>query len=141
MKEALVAFFCGLLFAIGLGISGMTQPAKVTGFLDFFGTWDASLIFVMVGGILVYTIGYRFTVKRPKPLFSEAFKIPTLRKVDRPLALGSALFGMGWGLAGFCPGPALVSFASLKFEPIVFVVSMIVGMTVFELQERLRKRS
>lgn len=136
MKENLVAFFCGLLFSIGLGISGMTQPNKVTSFLDFFGDWDPSLVFVMIGGILVYALGYRFAVKRPKPFFSDSFKIPTLRKVDRPLAAGSALFGVGWGLAGYCPGPGLVALASFHTEPILFVISMVGGMAAFEFKKR-----
>ena len=141
MRQPLVALVCGILFALGLGISGMTQPGKVTAFLDFFGSWDPSLMFVMVGAILVYSVGYRLTVKRPKPLFSESFHIPTLRKVDRPLAAGAALFGIGWGLAGFCPGPALTSIVSLRFEPLAFVGFMILGMFLYELMSRKRRQS
>lgn len=136
--HAAAAFFCGVLFALGLGISGMTQPAKVTAFLDFFGAWNPSLLFVMVGAILVYALGYQLVVKRPKPLFPGNFQIPPLKKVDRPLAIGSAIFGAGWGLAGFCPGPALVSLASLQREPLLFVASMLVGMAVFEVSNRRR---
>ncbi len=139
MKEPLVAFFCGVLFALGLGISGMTQPGKVTAFLDFSGNWDPSLMFVMVGAILVYGIGYRWVVRQPKPLFSQSFQLPTLRAVDRPLAIGSALFGVGWGLAGFCPGPALTSVVSLQFQPLLFVLSMVFGMFLFECRARMRK--
>lgn len=132
MRETIVSFVCGVLFALGLGISGMTQPQKVTAFLDFFGSWDPSLMFVMIGAIIVYSTGYRLTVKKTKPLFSQSFHIPTLRKFDRPLAIGSVIFGIGWGLAGFCPGPALMSITSLRFEPIVFVLSMVLGMAFFE---------
>jgi uncharacterized membrane protein YedE/YeeE len=137
--HAAVSFFCGVLFALGLGISGMTQPAKVTAFLDFFGAWNPSLAFVMAGAILVYALGYRWVVRRPKPLFPGNFQIPSLRKVDRPLAIGSALFGAGWGLAGFCPGPALTSLASLQFEPLLFLSSMLAGMILFEASQRWRK--
>jgi uncharacterized protein len=136
MKSSLISFLCGAVFAIGLGISGMTQPGKVTAFLDFTGNWDPSLLFVMVGAILVYFIGFRLVVKKPKPIFTGAFQIPTLRKVDRPLALGSAIFGVGWGLAGFCPGPALTSVVTLRSENLFFVVAMFLGMALFEGQQR-----
>lgn len=136
MRSTLVSFASGAVFATGLAISGMTQPGKVTAFLDFTGQWDASLSFVMAGAILVYSIGYRLSTKRPKPIFSDSFRIPTLRKVDRPLAVGSALFGVGWGLAGFCPGPALTSLVSLRFEPTLFVFSMLAGMVLYEWTQR-----
>lgn len=119
----------------------MTRPSKVTAFLDVLGDWDPSLLFVMAGAIVVYAIGYRLIVKRPKPLFGESFQIPTLRKVDLPLALGAVLFGIGWGMAGFCPGPALTSLASLQFEPLLFVASLFAGMFLFELQDRFRKKT
>jgi len=136
MKNGIVALVCGLLFALGLGISGMTQPGKVTAFLDVTGEWNPSLMFVMFGAILVYAVGYRLIIRKPKPLFAGNFQIPTLRKVDRPLALGSAIFGAGWGLAGFCPGPALTSVASLQPEPSVFVASMFLGMALYEWTQR-----
>lgn len=141
MKEALVAFGCGALFAVGLGVSGMTQPGKVTAFLDFAGAWDPSLLFVMAGAVLVYALGYRLVTKRPKPLFAEAFHLPTRRSIDRPLVVGSALFGVGWGLAGFCPGPALTSLASLRLEPVLFVLSMLAGMAIFEAKAAKRSAS
>jgi uncharacterized protein len=141
MKNAFVALVCGLVFAIGLGVSGMTQPARVTAFLDFTGQWDPSLLFVMLGAILVYAVGYRLVVKKPKPLFAESFQLPTRRKLDRSLALGAAIFGAGWGLAGFCPGPALASLASLQWQPVVFVASMLVGMLLFEAIQRRRNLS
>lgn len=139
MKNDVLALICGLLFALGLGISGMTQPAKVTAFLDFTGAWNPSLLFVMLGAILVYSVGYRLVVKKPKPLFAGSFQIPTLRKVDQPLAVGSAIFGAGWGLAGFCPGPALTSVASLQYQPLVFVASMLLGMAIYGKTQRRRK--
>jgi len=141
MKTAFIAFLCGICFALGLGISGMTQPAKVIGFLDLTGNWDPSLIFVMMGAILVYAVGHFFVVKKPTPIFAGAFDLPSLRKLDRPLILGSAIFGTGWGLAGFCPGPALTSVISLRFEPLVFVLSMLVGMAIFIGSDRLGKKT
>ena len=141
MKNALVSLICGFIFAIGLGISGMTQPAKVTAFLDFSGQWDPTLLFVMVGAILIYAVGYHWVVKKPKPLLGGHFQIPSLRKVDRPLALGSAIFGAGWGLAGFCPGPALTSVASLQPQPLIFVSTMFLGMAFYEWTQRRRNLS
>lgn len=127
-----MAFLCGLNFAVGLCIAGMTQPGKITGFLDFAGNWDPSLLFVMAGAILVYAVGFRMAVKMPKPLFENEFQIPPVRSVDRRLVLGAIIFGAGWGLAGFCPGPAIVSLVSMRPEPFLFVVSMLAGMWIFE---------
>lgn len=138
-KEGIVAFCCGLIFALGLGISGMTQPGVVTAFLDIFGNWDPRLLFVMGGAVLVYSIGYRIVVKSSKPLIATQFQIPKLRRVDRPLAVGSILFGIGWGLAGFCPGPALTSIASFGHSQLVFVVAMFIGMAIFEVLDRRKK--
>lgn len=128
----LLSFGCGVLFALGLGLSGMTQPGKVTGFLDFTGVWDPSLAFVMAGAILIYSIGYRVALKRGKPVLAECYQIPSPAKCDRRLLLGAALFGVGWGLAGFCPGPALVSLVTLRWDVFVFVLAMIGGMGLFE---------
>ncbi len=125
----MIAFFCGALFAVGLGISGMTQPGKVTGFLDVTGAWDPSLLFVMMGAILVYAVGSRLTAKKPEP---------ANRKIDRALLTGAAIFGVGWGLAGFCPGPALTSLVTLRREPLLFVASMLAGMLVFARTRRAR---
>ena len=136
MKQAMVVFCSGVVFALGLGIAGMTQPGKITGFLDFAGSWDPSLLFVMIGAIAVYSIGYRLTVRRPKPLLSDAFHIPPAGTVDRPLVLGALLFGVGWGLAGFCPGPALTSIVSLQREPLVFASAMVGGMLLYEWTSR-----
>lgn len=141
MTNAIVSLICGFIFALGLGISGMTEPAKVTAFLDFSGQWDPTLLFVMVGAILIYAVGYRLVVKTSKPLLADRFQIPPFRKVDRPLALGSAIFGAGWGLAGFCPGPALTSVASLQPQPLVFVSTMLLGMAFYEWTQRRRNLS
>lgn len=131
-RENMSSLFCGFLFAIGLGISGMTQPQKVVGFLDLFGSWDPSLLFVMAGAVAVYSIGYRWVKKNPKPFFTSAFLIPTNRQWDSSLMLGSALFGIGWGIAGFCPGPALTSLAGLSHSVLVFAGTMLAVMLLFE---------
>ncbi len=136
MKQNLSAFFCGLLFAVGLGISGMTQPQKITAFLDLFGSWDASLLFVMAGAVLVYSVGYRLVIKRKNPLFSLSFLVPTNQVIDSSLLGGAVLFGMGWGLSGYCPGPALTSLTTLGSSPLIFGLSMLSGMFLFELFQR-----
>ncbi len=127
---SIASFLSGLLFAVGLGVSTMTQPGKVIGFLDLFGNWDPSLIFVMGGGVVTYAVLFQFIMKAPAPLFAPKFMVPTRRDMDGPLIVGSALFGIGWGLGGFCPGPALTSLGSLNPNALVFVVTMIVGMYV-----------
>ena len=129
IKTNLVAFLSGVLFSIGLGISGMTQPQKVIGFLDVFGEWDLSLIFVMVGGIISYLI-LQFAIQRrfPTPVLASEFQIPTRKNIDRNLMLGALLFGVGWGLGGYCPGPALTSLGSGSMSAVLFVVAMGVGM-------------
>lgn len=139
MKAGLASLVVGFLFAIGLGVSGMTQPAKVMGFLDLFGNWDPSLIFVMAGAIAVHSVAYRFIRKRSSPLLSLHWHLPTKRELTPALIIGSVLFGIGWGLAGYCPGPALTSLASLKSEPFLFVLSMIGGMLVFKWLDKIYK--
>jgi uncharacterized membrane protein YedE/YeeE len=127
MKATAAAFVCGIVFALGLGISGMTQPSKVIGFLDFAGAWDASLAFVMIGAICVYFIAFRMTRRMRAPLLAAQFSIPKRTDLDAQLILGAAIFGAGWGLGGFCPGPAIVSLASGAMPVAVFVVSMAGG--------------
>lgn len=128
MKNSVVAFGVGVLFALGLGLSGMTQPGKVVGFLDLFGNWDPSLMFVMIGAIAVHLVSYFLIRRRSSPFLDSKWHLPTKREIDRPLLIGALLFGIGWGLAGFCPGPALTSLASLQTIPVIFVISMIAGM-------------
>lgn len=128
MKSSLAAGLVGFIFAVGLALAGMTQPQKVVGFLDVTGNWDASLIFVMAGAVLVHYFTYKWVRKRKTPLFSDKWHIPTSRKITPALALGSLFFGVGWGLAGFCPGPALTSLASLDLRSYLFVGSMLFGM-------------
>jgi len=122
----------GVLFAIGLGLAGMTQPTKVVGFLDFLGDWDPSLAFVMVGGILTHMALYRFIVKRPSPLMADVFQIPTSRDITPRLVIGSGLFGVGWAVAGYCPGPGLVAGGSGSTNGLLFVGSMLAGMVLFK---------
>ena len=129
IKTNLVAFLSGVLFSIGLGISGMTQPQKVIGFLDVFGEWDLSLIFVMVGGIISYLILQSAIQRRfSTPVLASMFKISTRKNIDRNLVLGALLFGIGWGLGGYCPGPAITSLGSGSIGGVLFVVAMGVGM-------------
>ncbi len=132
MRSMLTSFVSGVVFALGLGIGGMTQPAKVIGFLDFAGNWDPSLAFVMIGAISVHAFLYRVISKRPSPLFSPAFSLPTRTNIDLSLVGGAVIFGLGWGLAGFCPGPVLTSLASGNFSPVIFSVGMIAGMLLYE---------
>ncbi len=141
MKNSLISLVVGLLFAIGLGLSGMTQPAKVVGFLDIFGNWDPSLAFVMIGAICVHSVVYRLTIHRASPLASPHWHLPTRKDLNIPLFLGSLLFGAGWGLAGYCPGPALVSVVSLRSEILIFVTAMIMGMLLFKLAAKPLKLS
>ena len=136
MALILASFGCGLIFGLGLLISGMTEPDKVLGFLDFFGAWDATLAFVMTGAVAVAGVGFVLARRRSAPLFASKFSWPSRSDIDAPLLIGSALFGIGWGLAGICPGPALVNLAGLPAPIIVFVAAMAVGMSSFELWQR-----
>ncbi|MBF6568834.1 MAG: YeeE/YedE family protein [Candidatus Binataceae bacterium] len=131
--QKLFASIAGLIFGAGLIIGGMTQPAKVIGFLDFAGKWDASLAFVMGGAVAVSAIAYQFISKRTAPVLAPEFAIPQARAVDRRLLAGAVLFGIGWGLGGFCPGPAVTSVLSGHLAAPVFVVGMLAGMAVYAL--------
>ena len=136
MKNAVAALVVGFIFAIGLGLSGMTQPQKVIGFLDLFGQWDPSLIFVMVGAILVHFVTYKIIRKKNSPLLSSQWHIPTKKEITPALLMGSFIFGIGWALGGFCPGPAITSIASFDKIPVIFVVSMLLGMFIFKLVDK-----
>lgn len=140
MSSILISFVSGVAFAVGLGIGGMTQPAKVIGFLDFGGNWDPSLAFVMIGAITVHSILYRVIRNRPSPLFSQAFSLPTRTDINLRLVAGATIFGAGWGIAGFCPGPALTSLASGNLSPVIFSVAMIAGMVLYQFIEVLLLR-
>ena len=129
--QRMIEFIVGLLFGLGLLISGMTDPGKVLGFLDLAGTWDPSLAFVMGGGVMVGLIGFGVAKKKVVSLSGAPLQWPELTRIDRPLVLGSLMFGLGWGLAGFCPGPALVAMASGNDKALVFVLTMMAGMALF----------
>jgi uncharacterized protein len=130
------SFLCGLVFGGGLVISGMTQPAKVLGFLDFFGipsgAWDPSLALVMAAGLVVASIGYGLLRTRP-PLFEKENLWPSKKEIDSPLLAGALLFGVGWGLVGLCPGPAIVNLSTLSLSGFVFVIAMAAGMLAHDL--------
>jgi uncharacterized membrane protein YedE/YeeE len=135
--SALGAFLAGLVFGIGLILSGMTDPGKVIGFLDIAGNWDPSLAFVMGGAVLVGFFAFSFAGRRGRSFLGGALELPQRRDIDARLIAGSVVFGVGWGLAGFCPGPALVSFGSGHDKAAAFVVAMLLGMLVYTAAERL----
>jgi uncharacterized protein len=137
VRRGLSALLAGALFAIGLVLGGMTQPAKIVGFLDFGGRWDPSLALFMGGALLVYGVLHRLITRRPAPLFEARFHLPTRRDVDRRLVGGAAIFGVGWGLTGYCPGPALTSVTTGSL-PLIFVGAMAAGMYGRELLRRAR---
>lgn len=124
----IAALVAGVLFGVGLVVSGMTLPSKVAGFLDFTGAWDPTLVFVMGGAIAVHAVVYRVVRGRASPLLAERFQLPTRKDVDARLVLGAAIFGLGWGLGGLCPGPAVTSLVSGRFEVAAFVLAMLGAM-------------
>jgi uncharacterized protein len=134
--RGIVSFFVGLVFAIGLGISGMTQTHIVRGFLDLFGDWNPALIGVMGGAIVVHGVLFALITKRATPLLDNKFHIPTRQDFDWKLVAGSAIFGLGWGWAGICPGPGLVALTSFQVPIVAFVVAMLVGMALFKMIEK-----
>ena len=138
-RRAVLALVSGLVFGIGLGVSGMTTPAKVIGFLDVTGAWDPSLAFVMAGAIGVHVVAVRLARRRDRPLVGPSFAWPTRTSVDPSLVAGAAIFGVGWGLGGFCPGPALTSAAAGSASAVVFVVAMALGMVTRHATSRATK--
>lgn len=134
----LTSFLTGLLFGVGLMVSGMTDPSKVIGFLDLAGAWDPSLAFVMGGAVLVGAAGFRLAERRPTSVFGGLRQLPGTRGIDARLILGSVTFGIGWGLAGFCPGPAVVASGAGYDKAVVFVIAMLAGMVAYEFTERRR---
>lgn len=131
----LSALLIGLVFGLGISISGMANPAKVLNFFDILGTWDPSLAFVMAGALAVTIPGYRLALRRPAPVIDPRFQLPDRRVIDRRLVLGSATFGVGWGIAGFCPGGALPVISTLDPGVLLFVAALIVGMLVARLPQ------
>ena len=136
MKHRISEFLVGLLFGLGLILSGMTDPSKVIGFLDIFGLWDPSLALVMGGAIAVGFFAFALAKKRTVNFLGGALHLPKSSQIDKPLVIGAVLFGAGWGVAGFCPGPALVSLASGQIKAAAFVVFMLAGMQLFEMLGR-----
>jgi uncharacterized membrane protein YedE/YeeE len=128
MSRLFGAMLSGVLFGYGLVLAGMTNPQKIIGFLDIFGVWDPSLALVMGGALAVTATMFPLIIKRGRPLFDTGLHLPTGRDIDAPLVIGSALFGLGWGIAGYCPGPALASLGRPVADAAVFVVAMIAGM-------------
>lgn len=128
MRQWWTAFASGLLFGAGLLVGGMTDPRKVIGFLDVAGAWDPSLAFVMLGAVAVHFVAYRWVRGSASPLFADEYAIPKLRHIDAKLVGGSAVFGVGWGLAGYCPGPGIVSLGAGSRGALVFVLTMLIGM-------------
>lgn len=139
--KAIVAFISGVLFSVGLTLGGMTNPDNILSFFDFFGNWNYSLMFVMGGGVAVYAAFYWLTQKREKPLFDSSYYIPKNKTIDEKLVTGAALFGIGWGIGGFCPGPAIVSTFAAQKNAFIFVIAMGVGMFLHQMYETLATKS
>ena len=133
MKQRASEFIIGLIFGIGLILSGMSNPEKVIGFLDLAGNWDPSLAFVMGGGVIVALFAFTLAKRRTQAFFGDAITLPKATQIDKKLVAGSLLFGAGWGLAGFCPGPALVSVGAGYTQALILVVAMVVGMLLVEI--------
>jgi uncharacterized membrane protein YedE/YeeE len=133
-----IVFISGLLFGAGVTISEMVNPTKVLNFFDFLGAWDPTLIFVVGAGLLVALIGYQIILKREAPLFAPAFRLPASQGIDAKLLIGATLFGIGWGLSGFCPGPAVASLVFGRTESIAFVIAMAAGMILAKQTEKLQ---
>ncbi|MCL7931238.1 DUF6691 family protein [Halomonas llamarensis] len=125
--KMLMGYMAGLLFGLGLAVSGMTDPARVLGFLDIAGAWDPTLMFVLGGAVVTSFIGYRLVFQRAGPIFGERFQLPTKQELDAKLLGGAALFGIGWGLSGYCPGPAIASVSGLTFPLVAMLMAMVVG--------------
>jgi hypothetical protein len=130
--RVLAALVSGMIFGLGLSLSGMLDPARVRGFFNVTGAWDPSLAFVLGGAVIIATIGYRLSLRFSRPLLDDRFRLPTKTRIDRSLILGSAIFGIGWGLAGFCPGPAVASLSLGLAPTILFVVAMLIGMVIHD---------
>lgn len=136
MRHTLLSGLAGALFGVGLLVAGMTRPSKVVAFLDVTGNWDPSLAFVMMGAIAVHFVAYRFLPRVPSPWLGGRFAIPTRTDIDLRLVAGAALFGLGWGLGGYCPGPAVVSVATGATDALVFFGSMLAGMALFQIVDK-----
>tara|TARA_B100001248_G_scaffold262731_2_gene261832 strand:- start:3462 stop:3878 length:417 start_codon:yes stop_codon:yes gene_type:complete len=134
----LASFIAGFIFALGLVISGMTNPDKVIGFLDLFGDWDYALAFVMAGAVLFNLLTFHWLKRRQSPLFSDTFHWPTKKDIDKRLVIGASFFGLGWGLLGICPGPGLVNLVTMNAKLLVFVAAMLAGMLAFKIFDKMK---
>lgn len=132
MKEKLIALLSGLLFGLGLGFSQMIDRQRVLGFLDVAGAWDSTLLFVLGGAVTVTVIAFRFVLRLPHPIFAENFNLPTKKDIDKPLVIGAAIFGIGWGICGYCPGPGITALVLGNWNPILFVVAFIAGSLTYK---------
>lgn len=146
MARLTSAALSGLLFGFGLALSGMTDPRKVLGFLDVAGNWDPSLLFVLGGAVAVALVAFRFILRRPGPVFERRFAMPTAQGIDGPLVVGAILFGAGWGISGYCPGPAFAALAAPNWEVLVFLPSVLLGawlhrLTTFAPEDTARTRA
>lgn len=130
-KQHVVALLAGVLFGLGLALSQMIDPARVLAFLDVAGAWDPTLLFVLGGAVGVTVIAFRFILRRPNPVLAEAFQLPTRKEIDRPLVLGAAIFGVGWGIAGYCPGPGITALVTGSWNPVFFVVALALGSLLY----------
>jgi uncharacterized protein len=130
MARLLVSVAAGFLFGLGLVVSGMTQPARVLGFLDPLGAWDPTLLFVLGGAVGITAVAFRFVLRRPAPVLADRFHLPEATRIDRPLLAGAAIFGLGWGITGYCPGPGIALLASPTWETWVFVPAMLAGIAL-----------
>lgn len=140
IKEYIGPFVGGIIFAIGLALSGMTNPKKISGFLDLFGNWDPTLVFVMVGALIVHIIINKFISKRETPFFTKEFHIPTRKDIDARLIIGALIFGIGWAITGLCPGPALTSIVTGKTYVYVFFISMLLGMSLVKFEHFFKRK-
>ncbi len=130
MKSSLSALVAGIIFGLGLVLSEMVNPRRVRGFLDISGSWDPTLVFVMAGAVLVAAVGFKLVFSRGRPLFEDDFAVSSNRTIDARLIFGAVLFGVGWGIAGLCPGPAIVGLATLNTDIVIFVIAMMAGMKI-----------
>jgi uncharacterized membrane protein YedE/YeeE len=136
MKLGISAFVCGLVFGLGLTISHMIDANKVQNFLDITGDWDPSLLIVLISALSVTFLGYRFILRSSQPVWDNTFHLPTKRVIDKPLLIGASLFGVGWGISGYCPGPALTALGLGVMDPIYFIVGMILGWGIWFIYQR-----
>lgn len=132
MKQNLVALIAGVLFGFGLGVSQMIDRDRVLGFLDVAGIWDPTLLFVLGGAVIVTVIAFRFVLRLPHPLVTEKFHLPTKKNIDKRLVIGSAIFGVGWGIAGYCPGPGVTALVLGIWNPVLFVIALLTGSLIYK---------